>query len=530
MLSNLIYLLLIITVNCLSVYLILFALSYALTVFASTKRRRLTLKNKYMHNEYLNNLIVIVYSHNQEKAAAYMLEALNKQDYSKANCQFHFILDNCTDNSANMLEFISGAKIWKVGDGITIGKDESISWLLERLIHVKNTDAFVFLDVERQIDENFLSAINKSLFSSDVIVGETDVITEDASLFSLMVKTLNKYTDRVIKTGRSVLGLGAFVDINCFAIKHSVLEKIKYVDFKNSMSPYEYTLFLAKKSYICTFDPNIKSKVPISQIFDMQERFSNRFSLFSASFFKLKTLFPKFNFKYNELALYMISPTAPAVILISLIMLTYTSFFIFWIDLPVFAFVTALMIIAFAVSLGICKLSSKENFVLVSSFALRYIFNMVNSKTVSRVQKVIRGEKAVPVIKTATREVLVTDGKNNLRCELELINEDGMSKAVLKFKKKKYSSEYYLRMYDAINDIVSTLSEHGFRVKICVTCGYFTSLIDGSTNMIKGTCNKCVVDKTAQEPKEVVLWGACENFIPQEINKVIDIATFRANN
>ena len=85
-------------------------------------------------------------------------------------------------------------------------------------------------------------------------------------------------------------------------------------------------------------------------------------------------------------------------------------------------------------------------------------------------------------------------------------------------------------MYDAINDIVSTLSEYGFRVKICVTCGYFTSLVDGTTNMIKGTCNKCVVDKTAQEPNEVVLWGSCENFIPQEINKVIDIATFRANN
>ena len=130
------------------------------------------LRNKYNYKDYLNNIIVVTYCNNQEKAAAYMLEALNKQNYSKMNYQFHFILDNCTDNTANMLEFIGGAKLWKVGDGVTLGKDESISWLLERLIHVQNTDAFVFIDVERQINDDFLENINKSLMVNDVIVGE----------------------------------------------------------------------------------------------------------------------------------------------------------------------------------------------------------------------------------------------------------------------------------------------------------------------------------------------------------------------
>ena len=85
-------------------------------------------------------------------------------------------------------------------------------------------------------------------------------------------------------------------------------------------------------------------------------------------------------------------------------------------------------------------------------------------------------------------------------------------------------------MYDAINDIISTLNEHGFRVKICASCGYFTSLVDGTTNMIKGTCSKCVVDQLSQNPVEVLLWGGCENYIPQEVNKVIDMATFRTDN
>ena len=530
LISNIFYLFLIITINCLAIYLILHTLSYALTVLASFKYRKLINKNKYIYNDYLNNIITIVYCHNQEKASAYMLEALNKQNYPKTNCQFHFILDNCTDNSANMLEFISGAKIWKVGDGVTIGKDDAISWLLERLIHVKNTDAFVFLDVERQIDENFLSAINKSLFSNDVIVGETDIITEDASLFSILTKTLNKYTDRIIKTGRSLLGWGNFIDTNCFVMKHSILEEIKYVDFKSSMSAYEYTLLLAKKSYICAYDPNVKSKVPISQYFDSQETFSNKFALFSSSFFKAKTLFPKFNFKYNELTLYMISPSSAGLALLMAVMLTYTAYFVFWLDFPIFVSASIVLLLCFGASICICKFSLKEKVLLSTYFISKFWFKMLNSQIISKMQKIIKGEKVVPVVKTATREVIVTDGKNNLKCELELINEDGMSRAVLKFKRKKYVSEYYLRMYDAINDIVSTLTEHGFRVKICVSCGYFTSLVDGTTNMIKGTCNKCVVDKISETPKEVLLWSSCENFIPQEINKVIDISSFRANN
>ena len=226
----------------------------------------------------------------------------------------------------------------------------------------------------------------------------------------------------------------------------------------------------------------------------------------------------------------MISPNALSIIFISLIMLAYTAYYRFWLDIPVFIGTSLVLIISYIASLFICRLTKKESLLLSSSFISSYILNFSNTECITKIIKLLKGEKYVPIIKTATRQILVTDGKNCLKCDLELINEDGMSKAVLKFKKKKYSSEYYLRMYDAVNDIVQTLQEHGFRVKICISCGYFTSLIDGTTNMIKGTCNKCIIDKTSDTPAEVLLWGTCENFIPQEVNKVIDIATFRTNN
>lgn len=523
---SILYLLFFIVINCIAIYLVSHTFSYLLITLFSLKKRQLISRNKYVMNDYLNNLIVIVYCHKQEKAAAYMLEILNKQNYSKMNCQFHFILDNCNDNTANMLEFIGGAKLWKIGDGITLGKDESISWLLERLIHVKNTDAFVFLDVERKIDENFLTEINKSLLTNDVIVGETEIIPEDASLFSTLICALNNYKNRIINTGRTLLGLVSWVDINCFAIKQSIIEEIKYVDFKNSLSTYKYTLLLAKKNYYCYFDPSVKSKMVISQFLDMNESFSTRFGLFV----KCLGLFWKFNFKFNELSFFMIMPSALATILILGFLYLYSSYYVFWNEFPIAQVCAVILALTAFISLIITKFSIKENLLLIFSAIIKPIFNILNSSAISKVKRILKGEKNVPMVKTVSREVLVTDGHNNLVCELELINEDGMSKAVLKFKKKKYSSEFYLRMCDAVNDIITTLNEHGFRVKICASCGYFTSLVDGTTNMIKGTCSKCVIDNVSNEPSEVLIWNGCENYIPQEVNKVIDISSFRTKN
>ena len=104
-----------------------------------------------------------------------------------------------------------------------------------------------------------------------------------------------------------------------------------------------------------------------------------------------------------------------------------------------------------------------------------------------------------------TVEVLVTDGKNNLKCNLDLISESGLVKAIFRFKKKKYSSSSQIRMVDAINEVCTKLNEHGFRIKICQSCGYFNLKMDGSTNMVKGYCNRLVVNKESEVPMDTVL-------------------------
>ena len=129
----------------------------------------------------------------------------------------------------------------------------------------------------------------------------------------------------------------------------------------------------------------------------------------------------------------------------------------------------------------------------------------------------------------STVDVYVTDGRNNLACKLDLISESGLVKAVFRFKKKKYSSSSQIRMVDAIKEVSDKLNEHGFRIKICQSCGYFNLKMDGSTNMVKGYCNRLVVQKETDVPMDTILWNSCPYFVPQEVNKIIDLNSFREN-
>ena len=82
-------------------------------------------------------------------------------------------------------------------------------------------------------------------------------------------------------------------------------------------------------------------------------------------------------------------------------------------------------------------------------------------------------------------------------------------------------------MLDAIKEVSDKLNEHGFRMKICQSCGYFNLKMDGSTNMVKGYCNRLVVQKESEEPLDTILWNSCGYYIPQEVNKIIDINSVR---
>ncbi len=504
-------------------YILVFSLYFAVVVYMSSRRRSLELKQKYMTNSYNNNLVVIIYAQNNEKTVVPLLEQLNKQDYPKSNYQVHIILDNCTDNSANMLEFVGGAKVWRLTDGAPMGKDESISWLLERLISFQNVNAFVFLNANRIIDKNFLSSINTALFSNDVVVGSTNLITDNENFKFRMLDAVNKYRNNIIKVGRSVMGLATRVDSDVVAIRQEVLEKIKCVDFKDTNSELKYTILLNRNNFIPIFNPNIRTLVDVEEFNFKKPDLGYKFSLLKHCF---KLIFSS-NPKFSEFIFSMFTPNVLLVAVLYLVVAIFSGYYYFFYDFYFVLSIGALLVGSFiwsAVIMNTHRVHTKYLLVYpFYSFYSKFIRDSFFGKLFVKVSK----KKDEINIEKATIDVEVTDGKNILPCKLDLISEDGLVKVVFRFKKKRYVTDSHIRMCDAIRDISEKLNNHGFRIKICQTCAYFSAKIDGTTNMLKGYCNRQPEGEQLLEPKEMLLWNSCFYYLPEDLNKIVDINNYK---
>lgn len=505
-------------------YIVVFILYYCACVFFSTKSKKFLLKQKYNAATRPENMIVIIYARNNEATIVPLLEALNKQNYPNENYQTHIILDHCTDNSSNILEFIGGAKIWRVGENAPVGKDEAVSWLLEGLLSYQNVDAFVFLNADRYIDENFLSSINANLSGESILVGSTDYIVRTKSILSCIKTTYQSYMDRIFNCGRSLMNLATLINSDIFVIKKDVLDKIKCVDFKDVNSELKYTTLLVRNGFIPKFCPLIKTYTSIENYQERKPSISYKISLV----WHCLTLMFHTNPKFAEFLLSTLAPNFWFLMLIywTLFIFTYNYYFIF--DYT-FVFSTGIILfIAFAASLYTSKIG-KNNIgylLLFPFYSLTKIFAHI--PVVKTVIDKVMHKLPEEDCEMSTVEVCVTDGTNNLKCNLDLISESGLVKAVFRFKKKKYSSSSQIRMVDAIKEVSDKLNEHGFRIKICQSCGYFNLKMDGSTNMVKGYCNRLVLQQESEIPLDTVLWNSCQYYVPQEVNKIIDLSNFRS--
>lgn len=511
------------------IYVIAFTVYYTACVVHSAQAKKFLLKQKYHAAARPNNIITIIYARNNESTIVPLLEALNKQHYPKENYQTHIILDHCTDNSSNILEFIGGAKIWRVGENAPVGKDEAISWILEGLLSYQNIDAFIFLSADRYIDENFLASVNSNLTDEKILVGSTDYLVRSKTLLNAVKTTYHSYVNRILNCGRSLMGLANVVDSDIFVIRKEVLDKIKCVDFKDNNSELKYTTLLVRNGFIPKFCPLIKTYTSIDNFKSRKPAVSFKLSLV----WNCLRLLLKSPPKFGEFLMNILAPNFWFLTLVYFGLLSFTNTYELTnfsiINFNVVFFFFSLLLLSFFASLFTSKIG-KKNVIYLFLYPLYSLMKiLLHVPVAGALFDKITSNTIAEEKEMSTVDVCVTDGKNNLKCKLDLISESGLVRAVFRFKKKKYSSSSQIRMVDAIKEVSDKLNEHGFRIKICQSCGYFNLKLDGSTNMVKGYCNRLVVQKESEVPLDTILWNSCAYFVPQEVNKIIDLNAFRDN-
>ncbi len=504
--------------NLIYFYIAIYSVYFFVSSIKNLSDKKFEIQQKYAGINAQNELCVIVYSHNNEAVLQNLIKQIKAQDYPIDKFSVYIILDNCSDNSEKLFINETFIKVFNIADQDTVGKDQAISILLEKLSSAQNFNAYVFLDANRYIDESFLTSVNSALTDEPVVSGATVLVSEYPSVKDKIKISFHKYYTNFIQKSRSILGLASIIDSDILVIRQEIIEKIGCIDFQNINSELKYSLLLSKVGFPCSFNPNIKTYINVEEFTLRIPSLSARLMLFKNCFMQIFTK----NFVFTEHVFSLLTPNVLLLLIAYIYLLRHSFKYYFVVDFSVVLLSFIMLILGFSLSLVNSKLDREEIFYLFfyPFYSLGHITK--NLKLVKRIKSKITGKDEVFVnTEKLVVDVLVTDGKSNISCKLELISENGLAKVKFMFKKKKFVTSSHLRIYDALQELVLKLSDYGFVIKICQCCKNFTPNVDGSTNMVKGFCNNDFTT-TTEGKIPTLLWNSCRGFDQSEVKSVIE--------
>ena len=497
------------------VYIAIYTLYFLVLAIRNLFDKPFKIEKRYAKFEHNSRMAIVIYSHNNKNELQNLISQLKMQDYPIDCLKVFAILDNCTDGSDIIIKKDSFINVINFNDK-TLGKDQSVSLLLDQLRFDSWIDSYVFIDANRSISNDFLSTVNCALVNNSVLSGETLLNTENLDIIDSIKAVYQKYHMNFIRQARSLMGLASQADSGVFIIKKSIIDNIGMVDFKNIDSELKYSLLLSKIGYKCTYNPNIKTSVNAESYVFKRPRLSNRLKLFVNCLRKIWTK----NFVFIEHSFSLINPNFWLIFLSYLVILKYFYGYYFFVDYRFVVLFFILWVVGFGISLINANLTKKEMLLLMfyPVYSIGHIIKnlppirKITSKLFNNSNK---GEKL-------SVDVVVSTGKNDIPCRLEFISDEGVCKVRFIFKNKKYTTTGHLRMIDALQELKTKLEDYGFILKICSCCSHFTSSVDGSTNMLRGSCSCDYPSPLLREPKPTLIWNSCQKFSPAKLNSLIE--------
>lgn len=503
--------------NTLYIYVATYSVYFLVLAIKNLNDKKFRIQQRPSSAGY-NRLCVIIYSHNNAGTLEHLVNSLKTQNYPMECFSTYVILDNCRDNSDALFINDDFVQVFSVNDMGTIGKDQATSILLEKLSAVQNCNAYVFLDAARYVDKDFLSSINNGLSNSPVISGSTILVGENLNLRQKIKVIFHKYYTNFLLKSRSLMGFAVTLDSEIFVMRQSLMEKIGCVDFQNINTELKYSLLLSKIGCKCTFNPNIKTYMAVDD-FDLRiPSISCRLSMFRQCFMQVFSS----NFVFGEHVWSLLRPNVLLLLAVYIYLLQYSFKYYFIVDFSVVLLSFIVLVLGFSISLLNSKLISKDYFYLFlyPLYSICHIFR--NFPIFRKIRSSISDKKYLEAnTEKMIVDVFVTDGKNNIPCKLALISENGLARVKFMFRKKTFTTATHLRMFDAIGELTTKLSEYGFVLKICQCCSHFTPNIDGSTNMVKGFCNRDF-SRTQSGNVPTLLWNSCKGFTKNRVDNVIE--------
>ena len=289
-------------------------------------------------------------------------------------------------------------------------------------------------------------------------------------------------------------------------------------ELKDSDSELDLSLYLSKNEHKCVYNPNIQSYIYGQDCSFKKPKISKRFSLIKENYKNLKTL----NFVFIEHIFSMLNPNFWMITLSYAFLIYYSYNFSFIVKCKTVVFSAIVLGVVFAMSLVNAKLNAKEIVLLgmhpIYSIChiiknlppVRYLLNKIGANTDKETDKL-------------AINVAVQTKYGDRTCTLEFIStESGLAKIRFIYKNRKYTTDSHLRMIDALQQLKSKMEDYGLVLKICSCCSKFSTIVDGSANMLKGHCHNDYPSPLLSEPRTTLIWNSCSCFEPAGINSFIE--------
>ena len=187
-------------------------------------------------------------------------------------------------------------------------------------------------------------------------------------------------------------------------------------------------------------------------------------------------------------------------------------------DFTVILITFIILALAFCISLFHAGIYAKANLYLFvyPLYSLGHIIK--NFPPIRGIRNIIKSKNRKHNIEKMITDVIVTDGKKDYPCKIELISDDGLAKVKFINKNKTYiTKNNHLRMIDAIKELSQKLNDYGLTLKICQNCRHFQPVVDGSTNMVKGNCRCKFEGRVEGDIIPTLIWNTCPQFEKENV-------------
>lgn len=494
------------------VYIALFSLYFLVFALVSSTSVK-KIRDKYTSKDA--NICVVVYATGETDTLENLLKQLKTQNYPKQSYTIYTILDKCENISDVTLQSDLNVNVISINNIEPVGKSQAYSIIAEKLFDVQDLDAYVFLDAKNYVDSNFLANINFYLTKYDVFNPSVTYLPQenDMTLVQNIKSIYSTFIYKFYMQSRTRLGLTNILNSNSFVIKKSLLNRIAVFDFRNIMSEVEYTLKLAQEDIRVGLIDDLKVYRSIDEFEYRTPSLSKRLALVRSNLFKKQSLISK------EFLLSLCAPNWLMFVICYTLPLINAHNFPAAVGYSTILITLVVFLLSFAIGLLNMKFYPKEYLYLFAYPVLSVMRLSYNLPFCRFFRNIFNKTTHKHVIEKMSTNVIVTDGINDFQAKLELISDDGMARVTfINPNGKRYTTKNnHLRMIDALRELTSKLSDYGITLKVCQNCKYFQTLVDGSTNMVKGTCNCRFEGRTPGDIIPTLIWNTCPKFEQQNV-------------